>query len=917
VTGTRRGGALLVAAVLAAVAPWALGARAQDAGPSALDGRTAPGDRATGDRATGDAATGDRATGDAATGDAATGDAATGAAAAQGAGPDGAATGSGTTGGAAAGSATTGGAAAGGAAAGSATTGGAATDGTATDGRAGAGAAPSEPADPLRRGVRLVATGRLAGALAQPRCTDAGGLVPNEATMTRRAAAAAREGGALVLDTGGLLGPGGIARFLSERDPAGLAGALAGAGFGAVAIGVTDLSAPRGPVLATWTALEARGVPVVASNLRCGAAARAVCEGVHDAGDGVLLLDVGGVRVAFLALLDTGALRSLARDASAGLRIEAPAAALARLVPAARRAGARVVVASLDDGGGSAQAALALGAGLPARSRPDLLLSAGGGGELLFARPPRVSPAFAAPPPRGAVDVLVRAVDGDDTLDFRARPLGTSRPAATAGAAAPGAVPGGAGRSGAGPATTADAGPLAPLLAARGADYCARWGRTLPGGLLSRGIDAAELATLAARVVRAQARADVAIVNLGAFAAELRTLRPGALTASDVFVGVPFDDPLVVATVDSRWLDATSRRLGAERLVTAGLERTDAGARTGGRPLVDGARYRVVTLAYLVEPPSGVLDAGPAWERVPGASLRTALLAYLEAERAIDPRDAVPDPALDAEWSSRLVVDLTFGGTAIANPTGDDGARRYTTTQLTRDPTIGLGVSVESTTSFDATYLRWVTDAGLRYRVVWAASRRDQGYQESDDLLRLQTSLTWKVDGTAEPVWYLPRPVASLYLESELTLPEGPAATRDYRHLLVRPTLGLSFLLARPLVLTLIVGVEDQALSPAARFDPGVGAQLALSPWVIGDATSTGITLEANVNYFLRDALAFAARAHTLRARASATFALSRWLGLSLGYDLYLEKLDGAPMGLGLQATASVRGTAVARTSAY
>jgi hypothetical protein len=778
----------------------------------------------------------------------------------------------------------------------------------------------------LVRGVRIVATGRLAGALAQPLCTDAGGLVPNEATMTLRAAAAAREGGALVLDTGGLLGPGGIARFLAERDAEGLAAALAAVGFGAVAVGVTDLSAPRAPVLATWRALAARGVPVVASNLRCGQAARAVCDAVHDAGDGVVMREVGGVRVAFLALLDPGVLRTLARDSSEGLRIEPPAAALARLVPAARRTGARVVLASLDDGGSSAQSALSLGAGLPPRARPDLLLSAGGGGELLFARPPRVSPAFAAPPPRGAVDVLVRALDGDETLDFRARPLGIARPPAAV--RAPAGTP-----TGDGPADTdaargapapaghpespSEAGPLASLLAARGADYCARWGRTLPGGLLSRSMDADGLAMLAARVLREQTRADVAIVHLGAFASELRLLRPGALTASDVFLGVPFDDPLVVATVDSRWLDTTSRRIASERLVTAGLERTDGGARTGGRPLVDGARYRVVTLAYLAEPPTGVLDAGPEWVRLPGASLRTALLAALERESPIDPRDSVADPAKDAEWTSRLVVDLTFGGTAIANPTTEDGVRRYTTTQLTRDPTVGLGISVEASTGFDATYLRWVTDAGLRYRVVWAASRREQGYQESDDLVRLQTALTWKVDGAAEPRWYVPRPVASLYLESELTLPDGPMATRDYRHLLVRPTVGLSFLLARPLALTLIAGVEDQALAPGARFDPGVGAQLVLSPWVVGDASSTGVTLEANVNYFLRDVAAFAARTHTLRARASATFALSRWLGLSLGYDLYLEKLDGAPVGVGLQATASVRGTAVTRTSAY
>ncbi len=741
--------------------------------------------------------------------------------------------------------------------------------------------------------LRIVATSRLRGAYATPVCSGQVALAPSAAAGVLGTTTAARASGALVLDTGGLLGPSGIASFAAEHEPTALAVALADSGFHAVAVGPTDLSAPRAPVLRTWQALAARGVPVVASNLRCGPAAREVCATVVDADELPTMHAVGDVRVAFVSLLAPGVLPTLAREKAAGLELEPLAETLARRVPEARRAGATFIVASLEHVGSDAAAALALAAGLPPEARPDLLLTAGGGSELVFARPPTMTPALAAPAAGTALEVSVRALaTGDEPADLRARPA--------AAVAAPS------------PAVSA-------FLDTLGPSYCARWGHALPGGRLTQPIDAGAFVSLAAHIVRERAHADVALVNVSAFDATFTPLRRDSLTESDVYLAAMFDDPLVVADVSAAWLGDVAKTLGRpDALVAAGLTRVDDAPRVAGQAVAADLQYRVVTLSYLAEGGAGLLPDGPVWTRVEGATLRSALLEHLDAPRAGDARDAVARPEDAYEWQTRLVIDLAFGGTAIANPTDASGAPRYDAAQLTRDPTVGIGGSAQVTTALDGQWVQWTATGSLKYRLVWTASdEAPQPYQESDDLIVLDTLATWKIDGAREPVWYVPRPSLGVYVESELTVPDGADAARDWRHLVLRPTLGVSFLLARPLVLRVSAGVEDELLSPDARFHPGAGAQLVLSPFTVGDAKTRGITFDANVNYFVRDVLAFERRSQTLRAHVGATFAIARWLGLTLGYDLYLEKFDRVPLGLGLQAVASLRGIAATRTATW
>ncbi len=758
--------------------------------------------------------------------------------------------------------------------------------------RAEAQDATSSPPD-AGSALRIVATSRLRGALATPACTPTSDLESSDAARVLGATEAARAAGAIVLDTGGLLGPSGVTAFAAEREPAALAVALADSGFHAVAVGPTDLSAPRAPALRVWEALAARGVPVVASNLTCSPAARAVCASVIDAAEPPAMLSAGGVRVAFLSLLAPAVLGTLSHEKAAGLRLEPLAESLARRVPEARRAGASFVVVSIEDSGRDAGAALALAASLAPEARPDLLLAAGGGGEVLFARPPSVTPALAAAPAGGAVDVQVRATAAQgEPADLHVRPL---------------------------PPATAPSRGIAGLIASIGRAYCTRWGHPLPGGRLTRPLDASAFVSLAAHVVRDEARADVALVNTSAFDAAFTPLRADSLTESDVYLAALFDDPLVVADVSAAWLEKAAKALAPETLVAAGLTLVDGSARVGGQPVAADLRYRVVTLSYLADGAAALLPEGPAWAPLRGATLRSALRTHLGRPRDGDARDTVSRPEDAAEWQARVVVDLAFGGTAISNPSDAAGARRYDAAQLTRDRTVGLGGSATLTTSLDATRVHWTTASSVKYRLVWTANEEaPQPYQESDDLVVFQTTAIWKFDGAREPVWYQPRPTLGLYAETELTVPSGPDAARDWRHLLLRPTLGVSFLLARPLVLRLSAGVEDELLSPEARFDPGLGAQLVLSPFTLGDAATRGITFDADVNYFVRDVLALGGlRTQSLRAHAGATFALASWLGLSVGYDLYLEKTDGAPVGLGLQAVASLRGIAATRTATW
>ena len=129
--------------------------------------------------------------------------------------------------------------------------------------------------------ARVIATADVDGHLGIPVCDGNADLAPHPRALytyalVRQARAADQP---LVLDAGGLLGQGGVVRFAAEHDTDGLAELVLSLGYDALAFGARELEAPRSRVIPLAEALRARGLPFVASNLRCrGSAARPLCH---------------------------------------------------------------------------------------------------------------------------------------------------------------------------------------------------------------------------------------------------------------------------------------------------------------------------------------------------------------------------------------------------------------------------------------------------------------------------------------------------------------------------------------------------------------------------------------------------------------------------------------------------------------
>jgi hypothetical protein len=174
-----------------------------------------------------------------------------------------------------------------------------------------------------------------------------------------------------------------------------------------------------------------------------------------------------------------------------------------------------------------------------------------------------LTPAVAAAPAGGAIEVRVRAAHGGTAADILARPL---------------------------PPLHAVSDALSAFDAAVSAAYCAKWGRPLAGAHLTSPIDPRGLLELAAGVVRSAAHAEVMIVNSGAVNSALRLTAPEELSAGDVFEALPYDEPIDVASVSGEWLKTRAREASEKRLAVIGV--SPDGTEVNGRPLLPRGSYR-------------------------------------------------------------------------------------------------------------------------------------------------------------------------------------------------------------------------------------------------------------------------------------------------------------------------------------
>jgi len=760
---------------------------------------------------------------------------------------------------------------------------------------------------------RLFVTGDVGGRLADPLCQRTDRLLepaPFARVATHLAIAAGQSDSPFVLDAGNLLSPHGVTRFAAAEDPEGLAALVAALGYRALALGTRDLAAPRAPLLATLSALRAQGVPMLASNLRCREEGAPLCEALVDGDDGVSLHRLGRQRIAVLSILPPEVTRAVPRANLRGLELLDPVQTLARGVRLAREIGEDVLVAATVDLAGEddpSSRALALVGGLDAEERPDLLVVAGAGRELLFARPASFQPALVAPAPGGSLEVRVRDNLYAESYDLLALPLEERRFAAL---------------------------PVLRWIDALGPSYCRELGQPLPGGRLDAPLDALGLLELAGRVAREELGGEVAVLPRRILERSWSRGETDVLTAGDVRVGLRYDSPLVRVDVPASWLAALQKK-GDDRLLVIGAEGTGSTLRVNGRPLETRGRYPVVTTQFLAEGGLAALPEGVDW-RDTGESLQELLHRWLAAPRPPGPRAAVADPAQGVDWEVGATVDATFDGTSVGNPD-----ETYQASLLTGQDNISFGGRLRL--EADAVHPDWSfeNDLDLRYTINLLENERSN----PTDLVQLRTSFFYRALRSEDSPAYVPALFLENLFESEFTTPaaddradtrdedEDDPSLRDYYRLFTRPVAGARFPLDPKLDLKLGFSVELERIQATTQEDgmavpatdargdpvlevdarPGFNAQLRLDPLVLLEdgprILRTSFRFDANLSNWFEPT----SRSTQLRATTDFVFQIKEPFALTLTYDLFAQRDGGADFGVYLRGTIALTVFALAR----
>ena len=165
-----------------------------------------------------------------------------------------------------------------------------------------------DPSPSIRTIARVIATGAVDGRFARPVCDQTDTLLPAETSaFTYALLRSAREPDQpMVIDTGGLLAPHGVAHYSAEHRPAALAQMVRDLGYRALTLGLNDLAAPREPMIEVIRELRALRVPMLASEAEVlqdavSTAVGCVCavaapHGVASSFPGVPCLRDGGCR---------------------------------------------------------------------------------------------------------------------------------------------------------------------------------------------------------------------------------------------------------------------------------------------------------------------------------------------------------------------------------------------------------------------------------------------------------------------------------------------------------------------------------------------------------------------------------------------------------------------------------------------
>lgn len=602
----------------------------------------------------------------------------------------------------------------------------------------------------------------------------------------------------------GALGDHPLIAWAAKQQPAALAELIAAAGFSAIALGVADVNGAllREPQLSYE--LQNRGVAILASNLDCGG--QTFCEPWLTADESLPIFERNGRKYAFISLLPDDLLARVQPAAGRRFELRSAADTLVALTQQARKAGAELIVSSIDHGPDASVNVANFVGPMPPEMRPDLLISPSAGENLLFLRPLDVHPAIVGTRPGVLMGLRVTKIADTHDSDVFARSVQLND-------------------------LDAD---IVSRVKQLGAGYCKARGTVLPGGRLDAPLASTELVQLGGDAIRQLAGADLAVVDPLVYDGSFSQPAAAQLQHGQVERAVLLDSPLVAANVTLDWFAALNKLLAGARpltLVGTGMDGPDA--LIAGRVPVIGARYRIATTAVLAR--SGRLPDGANWSLIdePGATLRGALLSHLELPAKDDPRERLRDPAQSTQWVLRADGQVQANLTEVDNP----AAANYDEPALQVNDSRQLGARL--LLNLDADAPKFLFENALQI----AFDRNFTTKTTAQDLLFLQTTYTYR-GLWPKPLLY-PHPFVEGYLETEFE--RGDDAL--YHHLLVRPEAGLRSLISRVLSFKLSAGFQYEVLQPDSKVYPGVGAELLLKPWTVALSGGT-LQLEGNVIYY-------------------------------------------------------------------
>jgi 2',3'-cyclic-nucleotide 2'-phosphodiesterase (5'-nucleotidase family) len=690
--------------------------------------------------------------------------------------------------------------------------------------------------------------------------------------------------------------PGLLARGVLKHEGAAgaqqLAQLLALAGYGALALGHHDLSLERQRLETFLAALRARGIPAVATNLRCPQAP--LCRSLATEA----VVERGGRRVGILATLSPLLLVGLPRENRAGLVLDPPLDSVRAGVARLRARGVERIVL-LTQGPRSLvglEELLALQRELGRGPAPDVVL-AGGLGEVQGS-PLRLLRRDGSPPIVGS---------GAGVSSVAAVALGPRQAGERAGEVevAVEVLP-----------VAAEPGDprAAALLAPQVRTYCERYGSPIGPATVKAPLGRDEWVGYVLSIMRRRAHAEIALVNRP-FIKTRAFPMTGRLRLHDLLRAMPYHAPLGRARMTGADLLAKiAPALSNPNLGALGLERGAGGqVLVNGRPVDRGRYYRIASIPFVAEGGDDILPPGTlTLVPVRGApDVRDLVQQFLERETAAHDGDPGVDPHTDfgppasarplLVGQSDLSLDLT--DVAIHRQSG------YTAPQL--------GRAEQRSVKGDLTALLQLRsrlhEADGRLKVLYGyATNRPQGSPavsgETADLVSVSTLYDFRGLRDLEapvPRAMIPDPYARLLLESELTRPA--ADVRPYRHAELTATLGAIFSVTSRLRLRGGPGLRQQLLAPgiAGRIRPLLEAGGTLDPVVLGAFGGLSARFEALADYVFVDP--GDTREHQLKGTARLSFPLLPLLFLTTGIDMFAMQLSGRGWAAAYDTTIGLR----------